>query len=129
MESSSAHLSGGVTLKESLKNPCQIVKAIYLTQMMTLVQLKEVSGSARNLTTTLQGWAGDMYLMWKDMSNYVGRRERFVGNSSPQNEVKNVTEGVDAFKMFFTQEVIEIITPEEGIGLNFKNNLYSSLLP
>jgi hypothetical protein len=43
------------------------------------------------------------------MSNYVGRREQFIGNSGPQNEAKNVTEGVDVFKMFFTQEVIEII--------------------
>jgi hypothetical protein len=46
--------------------------------------------------------------MWEDVPNYVGRRERFVGNSGPRNEAKNVTEGVDAFKMFFT-EVIEII--------------------
>jgi hypothetical protein len=47
--------------------------------------------------------------MWEDMSNYVRRRERFIGNSGPRNEAKNVTEGVDAFKMFFMQEVIGII--------------------
>jgi hypothetical protein len=39
------------------------------------------------------------------MSNYVGRRERFIGNFGQQNEAKNVTEGVNALKMFFTQEV------------------------
>jgi hypothetical protein len=42
--------------------------------------------------------------MWEDMPNYVGTRERFIGNSGPQNEAKNVTESVDAFKMIFTQE-------------------------
>jgi hypothetical protein len=42
------------------------------------------------------------------MSNYVGRREQFIGNSGPRNEeAKIVTEGVDAFKMFFTEDVIE----------------------
>jgi hypothetical protein len=45
--------------------------------------------------------------MWEDMYNYVGRRERFIANSVPQNEAKTVTEGVDAFKMFFTEEVLE----------------------
>jgi hypothetical protein len=46
------------------------------------------------------------------MSNYVGRRERFIGNSGPQNEAKNIKDGVDAVKMFFTQEAIEIIIRE-----------------
>jgi hypothetical protein len=45
----------------------------------------------------------------KDVDNYVGRREEFIGNSGPQNEAKNVTEDADAFKMFFTLELIEII--------------------
>jgi hypothetical protein len=34
---------------------------------------------------------------------------QFIGKSGPQNEVNNVTEGVDAFKMFSTQELVEII--------------------
>jgi uncharacterized membrane protein len=49
------------------------------------------------------------------MSNYVGRREQFIGKFGPQNEAKNVSEGVDAFNMFFTQELIEIIVRETNI--------------
>jgi hypothetical protein len=68
----------------------------------------------------LQGRASDTSFMWEDMSNYVGRREWFIGNSGPWNEAKNVTEGVDAFKMFFTQEVIEIIIHEaKSAGVTF----------
>jgi hypothetical protein len=70
------------------------------------------SDSAGNSTSPLRGGASDMSFMWEDMSIYVGRRERFIGNSGPQNEVKNVTEGADAFKMVFTQEVTEIIIHE-----------------
>jgi hypothetical protein len=66
----------------------------------------EDSDSAGNSARPLQGGASDTPFMWEGMSNYVGRRERFIGNSGPQNEAKNVTKGVDAFKMFFTQEVI-----------------------
>jgi hypothetical protein len=51
----------------------------------------------------------------EDMSNYVGRREQFIGNFGPQNEAKIVTEGVDAFKMFFTQELIEITVCKTNI--------------
>jgi hypothetical protein len=61
------------------------------------------SDSAGNSTSPLQGGASDTSFTWEDMSNYVGRREQFIGN---------LTEGVDAFKMFFTQEVIEIIIRE-----------------
>jgi hypothetical protein len=49
------------------------------------------------------------------MANYVGKREQFIGNSGPQNEVKNLTEGETAFKLFFTQELIEIIICETNI--------------
>jgi hypothetical protein len=45
--------------------------------------------------------------MWEDMSNYVGRRERFIRNSGPQNEAKNVTEDVDAFKMYNMELVLK----------------------
>jgi hypothetical protein len=63
--------------------------------------------SAGNSTSPSQGGVSDTSFMWKHKPNYVGRRERFIGHSGPQNEAKNVTEGVDAFKMFFTEEVIE----------------------
>jgi hypothetical protein len=67
----------------------------------------EACDSAGNSTSPSQGGASDMSFKWEDMYNYVERRERFIGNFGPQNEAKNVTEGVDAY-MFFTQEVIEI---------------------
>jgi hypothetical protein len=35
------------------------------------------------------------------MTNYVGRREQFIGNRGPQNDAKDVTEGADIFKLFF----------------------------
>jgi hypothetical protein len=35
------------------------------------------------------------------MTNYVGRREQFIGNCGPQNDAKDVTEGADIFKLFF----------------------------
>jgi hypothetical protein len=36
------------------------------------------------------------------MAKNVERRELLIRNPGPQNEAKNVTEDVDAFKMFFT---------------------------
>jgi hypothetical protein len=45
---------------------------------------------------------------WEDMTNYVGRREQFIGNCGPQNDAKDVTEGADKFKFFFfTQDLVE----------------------
>jgi hypothetical protein len=38
---------------------------------------------------------------WEDMTNYVGRREQFIGNCGPQNDAKYVSEGADIFKLFF----------------------------
>jgi hypothetical protein len=38
---------------------------------------------------------------WEDMTNYVVRREQFIGNCRPQNDAKYVTEGADIFKLFF----------------------------
>jgi hypothetical protein len=37
---------------------------------------------------------------WEDMTNYVGRREQFIGNCGPQNDAKDVTEGADILKFF-----------------------------
>jgi hypothetical protein len=62
----------------------------------------EESDCAQDSTSVLQGGASVTAFMWEDMADYVERREQFTGNSGPENEAKNVTEGVDAFKMFFT---------------------------
>jgi hypothetical protein len=70
---------------------------------------------AQDSTHALQGGASVTAFKWEDMPNYVGRREQFIANSGPQNEAKNVTEIVYAFKMFFTQKLIEIIIHETNI--------------
>jgi hypothetical protein len=38
---------------------------------------------------------------WEDMTNYIGRREQFIGNCGHQNDAKDVTEGANIFKLFF----------------------------
>jgi hypothetical protein len=38
------------------------------------------------------------------------------GKVWPQSEAKNMTEGVDVFKMFYTQEIIEIIVRERNLS-------------
>jgi hypothetical protein len=67
------------------------------------------SDSAQGSKSALQGGPSVTAFTSDNIANYVGRREQLIGNSGLQNELKNVTEGVDAFKMFFTQELIEII--------------------
>jgi hypothetical protein len=39
-------------------------------------------------TSPLQGGACVTAFTWKGMANYVRRREKFIGNSGPQNEKK-----------------------------------------
>jgi hypothetical protein len=120
MESSSTHLSGDDIeriLEETLSDSESSLfdsddNSSAIEDMSTHEASDSDSDSARNSTSPLQGGASDTSFMWEDMYNYVGRRERFIGNSGPQNEAKNVTEGMDAFKMLSTQEVIEIIIRE-----------------
>jgi len=50
--------------------------------------------------------------MWKDMTNYVGQRKQFVDNCGPQNEAQNETHCAKVFKMFFDEEVVELIVRE-----------------
>jgi len=50
--------------------------------------------------------------MWEDMTNYVGQREQFVDNCGPQNEAQNETHCAKAFKMFFDDELVELIVRE-----------------
>jgi hypothetical protein len=53
--------------------------------------------------------------IWEDMSNYIGRRERFIRNCGLHNEAKNGTEDADIFKNFFIHELVEIIVRESNI--------------
>jgi hypothetical protein len=67
----------------------------------------------------------NMYLVllcvhiWEDMTNYIGWREWFIGNCGPQNEAKNASEHADIEKMFFTQELVEIIVHDTNNGVFF----------
>jgi len=50
--------------------------------------------------------------MWEDMTNYAGQREQFVDNCGPQNEAQNETHCAKVFKMFFDEELVELIAGE-----------------
>jgi hypothetical protein len=43
------------------------------------------------------------------MTNYVGQRENFCDNCGPQNEAQNETHCAKVFKMFFDDELVELI--------------------
>ena len=58
--------------------------------------------------------------MWEDTTNYVGQREQFVGNCGPQNEAQNETHCAKVFKMFFTDELTELIVHETNIDAEQK---------
>jgi len=48
---------------------------------------------------------------WEDM-NYVGQREQFVDNYGPQNEAQYETHHAKLFKIFFDDELVELIVRE-----------------
>jgi hypothetical protein len=60
----------------------------------------EDSDSAQDSKSALHSGASVPAFISEDRANYVRRREQLIGNSGPQNELKNVTEGVDVFKIF-----------------------------
>jgi len=49
---------------------------------------------------------------WEDLTNYVGQREQFVDNYGPQNEAQNETHCAKVFKMFFDDQLVELIVRE-----------------
>ena len=49
---------------------------------------------------------------WEDMTNYVGQMEQFVDKYGPQNEAQNETHCAKMFKMFFDDELVELIVRE-----------------
>jgi hypothetical protein len=52
--------------------------------------------------------ASSAIFTWEGMKNYVGQREQFVDNYGPQNE----THCAKVFKMFFDEELVELIVRE-----------------
>jgi hypothetical protein len=46
------------------------------------------------------------------MTNYVGQREQFVGNCGPRNEARNETNCAKVFKMYFIDELMDVIVHE-----------------
>jgi len=51
------------------------------------------------------------------MTNYVGQREQFVDNYGSQNEAQNETHFAKVFKMFFDDELVELVC---------KTNIYAA---
>jgi len=56
--------------------------------------------------------ASSATFMWEDMTKYVGQREHFVDNWGPQNEAQNETHCAKVFKMFFVDQLVELIVRE-----------------
>jgi hypothetical protein len=56
--------------------------------------------------------ASSAIFTWEDMTNYVGEREQFVDNCGPQHEAQNETHCAQVFKMFFDDELMELIVRE-----------------
>ena len=52
--------------------------------------------------------------MWEDMKKYVGLTEQFIHNYGPQNEDQNETNGVNVFKMFFDDQLVQLIVRERN---------------
>jgi hypothetical protein len=46
------------------------------------------------------------------MTNYVGQKEQFVDNCGPQNEAQSEIHSAKVFKMFFDEELMELIVRE-----------------
>jgi len=46
---------------------------------------------------------------WEDMTNYIGQREQFVDNYGLQDEAQNETHCAKVFKMFFDDQLVELI--------------------
>ena len=49
---------------------------------------------------------------WEDMTDYVGQREQFVDKYGPQVEAQNETHCAKVFKMFFDDQLVELIVCE-----------------
>ena len=49
---------------------------------------------------------------WEDIMNYVGQREQFVDNYGPQNEAQNETHCAKMFRIFFDDQLVEVIVHE-----------------
>ena len=56
--------------------------------------------------------ASSATFMWEDMTNYVLQREKFFDNCGPQSEAQNETRCAKVFKMFFDDELVELIIRE-----------------
>ena len=65
-------------------------------------------------TTSSAPSASSATFTWEDMTNYVGQRENFFDNCGPQNEAQNETHCAKVFKMFFDDELVELIVRESN---------------
>jgi len=51
----------------------------------------------------------------EDMMNYAGQREQFVDNYGPENEAQNETHCAKVLKMFFGDELVELIVHDKHL--------------
>jgi hypothetical protein len=73
----------------------------------------ECSDNVQFATASSEPSALSDTFMWVDMINYVGQREQFVDNCVPQNEAQNETHCAKVFKMFFDDELVELMVHEK----------------
>jgi hypothetical protein len=53
----------------------------------------------------------------------LGQREQFVGNCGPQNEAENETHCDKVFKIFFTDDLLELIVCETNSYAEQENTI------
>jgi len=70
------------------------------------------SGDVQCATASSAPTASSATFTWEDMTNYVGQREQFVDNYGPQNEAQNETRCAKVFRMFFDDQLVELIVCE-----------------
>jgi hypothetical protein len=72
----------------------------------------EESDYVQCATASSMPCASSATFTWEDMINYVGQRENFFDNCGAQNEAQNETHCAKVFKMFFDDELLELIVRE-----------------
>jgi len=102
-------------LKASHKSSCSDDDDSSGTDDLTVVEVigSECSDSESDdvqcATASSVPTASSATFMWEDMTNYEGQREQFVDNYGPQNEAQNETHGSKVSRMFFDDQLVELI--------------------
>jgi len=85
------------------------------TDDLTLVEVNDSESSdsesddVQCATASSAPTASNATFTWEAMTKYVGQREQFVDKYGPKNEAQNVTYCAEVFKMFFYNQLVELI--------------------